>query len=489
MQPRWSSVVLVLTVSCTSPLAPVTPAPEQLDEGVPDIARWAAQELQRAEFARRLATIGPGVDARVVLERLGRPDDVLTEHDPGGLPTLQTAEVWRWGADGHLTFATLGTVQVDAAGLVLEVAGGGGAPPTGFDEDELRRLLRLIAGLRGVEDHDPLRLLQAVNGLWPLGRERSLEVIAEFLRVSSSRVDRPARDGVFLLARALYDPPVGEALPPMIVGAPVPRGPDDPALLPRFPLALVDDVPVAVASGYVLIGQAEAPERHLAWYRDRGVLRPVPLAPTARPVEALERFAMTDGPAMLPRVAGARPPWGWQLHVLEQARRLVTTVTHDDPHPTAEDQLPFYDLGPVWARLRDAADEPLRWNATECQYVRQDGTSLSPLARRVYRRAIWRPSVERGAVTLTLERQDPFTVVGELRITPSGSIPPGKLRIVSVSEGRELFAGDAPSRASFVAGRFTMTLVSFDLELPEGAGVRAILELPGASVTSGTLTP
>jgi hypothetical protein len=49
--------------------------------------------------------------------------------------------------------------------------------------------------------------------------------------------------------------------------------------LPRFPVMLVDDVPVMLIGGYMLGGMAEPVTAHLEYYRKNGKLRTAPLAP------------------------------------------------------------------------------------------------------------------------------------------------------------------------------------------------------------------
>src|SRR5690349_10336459 len=70
----------------------------------------------RAEFVKAIAQIKEGMTEAEVVALLGKPDDVRTHRDPGGISTTRTKEIWRYGTDGHLTFATLGCVYLDSAG-------------------------------------------------------------------------------------------------------------------------------------------------------------------------------------------------------------------------------------------------------------------------------------------------------------------------------------------------------------------------------------
>ncbi|MBA3540333.1 MAG: hypothetical protein H0T79_12025 [Deltaproteobacteria bacterium] len=274
----------------------------------------------RAEYAKAFATIKPGMTGALVKQRLGAPDDIKTARDPGGIAAARTTEVWRWGTRAHLAFGTLGTVHIQADGKVQYVFGGTGTPPAAQDEAELRRLLDVIDAVPSYNATlEPRRLIHAVNALQPLGKARALAILEEYLRVSSS-LDDPGREGVFLVLRTLFDVPVSGAMPPMMVGAPTLTAPKDPTLLPRFPLVLVDDVPLTLVRGYTLGGQPERPEAHVAWFRTHGTLRAKPLAPPARSLDAISAYV--DGPlAKLVTVDDDR-----RVLLYDQAVRLIGTA-------------------------------------------------------------------------------------------------------------------------------------------------------------------
>jgi hypothetical protein len=80
----------------------------------------------RAEFAAAMAKITEGTTEKEVLDLLGKPDDVRTEFDPGGIGRVNTKEIWCYGSKGHLSFPTLGCVYIDEDGHALEVFGGRG---------------------------------------------------------------------------------------------------------------------------------------------------------------------------------------------------------------------------------------------------------------------------------------------------------------------------------------------------------------------------
>src|SRR5262249_14874680 len=160
----------------------------------------------------------------------GPPDDVRTQFDPGGISTTRTREIWGYGTQGHLTFPTLGCVYIDTDGRAQYVFGVGGSPPDPVDypEDWLCALLRLIDRVPSYHAGDrsaPLAVTRAVNVLQPLGKDRALAVIDEYLRVASFWHSE-AREGLFLVLRVLFEVPEDPGhMPHMFVGAPSPPSP------------------------------------------------------------------------------------------------------------------------------------------------------------------------------------------------------------------------------------------------------------------------
>jgi hypothetical protein len=334
------------------------------------MARGAhAAPATRADMAAALATITEGMTQTEVKRRLGPPDDIRTAADPGGISASRTVEIWRYGTRGHGRFATLGAVHFLATKKVQYVFGGRGTPYTAIPEAELRLLLELVDAVPSYSATlDPARLIQAVNALQPLGKERALAVVEEYLRVSSS-LDNPGREGVFLVMRALFDAPV---MPPMMVGMPA-RSPKDPRLLPRFPLTIVGDVPLMLAGGYSLAGKAEPPEQDVAWFRANGVVRARPLAPLPDVIDAIDadlagplRGKLTVDDAL-------------RLAIYDQVARLYGSVLHPAGR-TVDAWFPFGpDMAGRWKAYRaQLAGVSARWDAKDSRFVLPDGSTLPP---------------------------------------------------------------------------------------------------------------
>ncbi len=135
----------------------------------------------------------------------------------------------------------------------------------------------------------PRPLVDAVNALVPLGKDGALAAIQAFL--ATRDLDADPHHGLFLVLRVLFEVDA-EAHPPLRLGGSMPGPPDRPSALPRFPIVLVDDLPLLLVSGYELGGDTEPVTVHVEHYRKHGTLRPGPLVPA--PVRAAERMAKLE---------------------------------------------------------------------------------------------------------------------------------------------------------------------------------------------------
>lgn len=136
----------------------------------------------------------------------------------------------------------------------------------------------------------PRPLVDAVNALVPLGKDGALAALRDFL--GKRDLDADPHHGLFLVLRVLFDVDA-EAHPPLRLGSSMPGIPDRPSSLPRFPIVLVDDLPLLLVSGYELGGDTEPVTAHLDYYRKHGTVRAGPLAPGRVP--ASERMAKLEG--------------------------------------------------------------------------------------------------------------------------------------------------------------------------------------------------
>lgn len=342
----------------------------------------------RLAFARSMQTLRIGMTLKQVLVSLGAPGDIKTQHDPGGISTYHTKEIWGYGTDGHLTFPSLGCVYVDDEDKVQYIYGGEGTPPSPnmLAEVDLRALLRLIDKLPRADgvDYNPRDIIQVVNRLQGLGKEKALAVIDEYLRVASE-YHSDARQGLFLVLRILFDVPANPGyMPRMMIGAPQPEDPEDPLLIPRFPIMLHDDIPIMLVIGYSLAGSPQPVEDHVRYFRRYGILRDRPLRPPAAPLAEWE--TIQHSPQWLfgknsRRLGG----FNYETLLKIQLLRLVDTVYRVPLEPYQRHQ-PV----PPWDKLCEEFNKlGARWDGQQNCYVFADGTQLPEVKPAYYRRNIW----------------------------------------------------------------------------------------------------
>ena len=438
---------------------------------------WA-QPRTRAQFTAQLAKARPGMTADQITQLLGPPDDVRTERDPGGIRAARTVEVWRYGTSRHLGFGTLGTVHLEAGRRVQYVFGGKGKPFTGIAEPELRRLLELIDAVPSYNATlEPLALIRAVNALQPLGKARALDVIDEYLRVSSD-LDDPGREGVFLVLRVLFDPAVQV---PMYVGGPTLAAPTDPTLLPRFPLILVDDVPYKLVDGYQLGGSPQTPESDVATFRKTGTLRPRPLAPTAKALDALEAYLAG------PLAAAIKVHDALRVSLYDQALRFFDTV-YRPPNQSANGW--FADLTNLtsrWKALRATINQlGARWDSQTQQLVLPNGTALPPPPA-LPPSVLWDlpvPSAKRARVTLQRLSDQLVSVDLRFELAAGVKLPADELRVVDAKTGallEKIAFGPYPA----TAGMFG-SVIGRRLALARGTAISLVL---GSGAKGPTVTP
>jgi hypothetical protein len=279
---------------------------------------------------------------------------------------------------------------------------------------------------------------------------------------------------MFLVLRTLFDVPRDPgSLPRMQVGTSRPPEPKDPRTEPRFPIVITDDIPWLAIFGYKLGGKAQLPEDHLAWFRKHGALTPVPLRPTDRPWETLDRLLAKHGSdPQLPSI------------FVNQLLALLDSVYRVE---RGRDGLPFaagttFDSG--WRDLRARlAKLKIRWDQSSVRYVFADVSVLPEEPRHEYRRLLWPFTVGKKDGRLVVERYSVSSVHIEVR-APSQHL--------SVTAHRRSGPGLPLMSGSFweSGGRGQSESVETQLiELPEGESVRVEIESDGTHVTSPELSP
>lgn len=166
---------------------------------------------------------------------------------------------------------------------------------------DVDRILRRAAS-GDFAHYRPQWVVEAVNALWPLGKDGALAAIESYL--ASQNLEVEPQEGLLLVLRVLLEVPAESGNQrPLRLGASSPPPPPKPESLPLFPLVLIDDLPLMMVSGFALGGDTEPVAAHLAHYRANGNLRSRPLAPSGSKHGALDQYR-----AIYKRAYGTPPP-------------------------------------------------------------------------------------------------------------------------------------------------------------------------------------
>ena len=436
----------------------------------------------REAFVTAMAKIQIGMPENEVLAILGRPDDIRTQFDPGGINRSNAKEVWCYGTQGHLSFPTLGCVFVNNNGRVQDVLGGKGQPPEPglFTEDELQHLLRLLdtsPGLFGA-NANPLTLIQTANTLKALGKEKALAIIAEYVRVADPWGEFGNRYRPYSVLLVLFNFPdnvdPGKA---GSFGAIIPSRPQDPHLMPRFPVVIVDGIPLLLIQGDILAGLATPMEKILDFFRTNGLFCPQPLVPGNNPLAALNDLLNS-------RQWIYDDDWTEKSILREQLLRLIDSV-YRLPADELDNRLPYEKPEPIWEKIQaDVSRLKIKWDPQQQIYVFVDGSHLSPLPHKIYQRVIWHPTgTGHDDIELILERKNDDDIAASLNLSAALG--------TKFKTGSICFYPAASNRASLRKITFTSAKgyseEGFGFNLKDGAGVRAVLELNGYLTNSSAV--
>ena len=441
-----------------------------------------ADKSSRQASASALAKVKKGMPENEVSALLGIPDDIRTQNDPGGISTTRTREIWMYGTDGHLTFPSLGCVYIDDQGKVQYVYGGTGEPPdtSVLPEKELRNLLRLIdkaPSYNSGYQYNPLYVIQIVNALQPLGKEKALAAIDEYLRITS-HFHSPGREGVFLVLRVLFDIPDDPGyMPPMLVGAPEPAAPRNLKRLPRFPILLQDDVPLLLVTGYTLGGKAEQPESHVTYFREHGQIRSKPLVPGNAPLALMDTWKKNTARLLYSKDNDRNGT----LLIANQLLNMIDSVHQRDVDRHGFRFWPVDNVEERWKSVEaQVAKLAIRWNREQDRYTFEDGTCLPEPVRKFYRRHIWDLDGLNGEAELIVERQNDKYISVNLRWSgmTARKIPHFTLTLFPVKDKAKTLVELTPTSIGGVPGDESFSSqTSLQVELAERTEIQARLKI------------
>jgi hypothetical protein len=207
---------------------------------------------------------------------------------------------------------------------------------------------------------DPRPVVRIVNTLHPLGKTKALAAIQEYARIKPPFPSGPWR-GIHLILRALFEVPKSGHFPAMPVGEPFPGMDGNPNLVPRFPLIIVDDIPLTLVQGYLVAGGAGLPP-DFAFFRDSCKWRQRPLLPTSRPFSVLEKIIASDW--WVEPIDSQSIKTGLIL----QLCRLTSTVYQPRVSKHAD------SLADI---LNETKSLDIHWNPVANCYVFRDGSTLT----------------------------------------------------------------------------------------------------------------
>ncbi len=464
-------------------------------------------QRDRRAFAAAMNKIKEGMSEAEVVALVGQPDDVTTGRDRERLDLAR--KVWRYGVSAHMKVATLGQICIDGNRCVEYVSGQGTPPAEGlFTEPELRRLLEALNDLPGLYgfQYNPRPVIRAVNLLQPLGKEKALAAIDEYLRVSLDFTDESPRQGLFFLLRTLFEVPTVQtifpdnmestpgSMPPMYPEATLPAEPNDKKLLPRFPIAIEGDIPFSLVEGYDLVDGTEPANSHVEYFRKFGTLRPKPLEPTPRPLEALRAFEKS-------------PRWYFKTQdgvdydrrerilLSNQVMRLLETV--DQVEPDSSQMLIGYRSEDRNKQiLLQASKLAIRWDAKESRYTFLDGTSLQPPDPNRYSVHFWTPKIDGLKIEFTVRRQNRKYVRLGLEETYQIGKPGPRavVRVIDIKLPKKVIYAfelgvPSPKSQQATSGSTAYSLAVAPVELAEGEEIRAVLVLGEKSFPSPVFKP
>lgn len=456
----------------------------------------------RVAFATLFAKVHEGMTKAQAMRLTGEPDVVERTSEAGAGQSGAATEIWLYGTTGTRNFPSLGSVSFSEDGTVVECRGNRDLPLPGLPpEPVLRQVFQAIDDGAEAEPaqpnrFDPLLTVRAVNAVLSLPPECRAAVVREYFRVGGL--------GSIAFVRALFDVPANPGYMPVPeIGDIAPPPPRDLSVCPRFPFAIVDDVPLDVTTGVCLTGLPELPSMHFDVLLRTCRMREEPLRPTDRPWEVLDDFQAS--PAWL---FGATYEIGTPLFKdplrLESApsadtgtgliqRQLVRLVRTVYPSETVDlsdrcTSPPLADWETVVAGLKNLG---FGWDDKRQTYALADGTVLFPLkppAERRLSRHVFAPPILRPVRGLVVvARKDAQSVSVYFRLSGAKAAGPGGVSLQLLADQNPAPVGtlstqwDVDDELQREAGTF--------LSVPQGTAVRLQLTFNGRTFVGPPLTP
>lgn len=205
-------------------------------------------------------------------------------------------------------------------------------------------------------------LIRAVNALQPLGKERSLRVLEQYVDLTQHPDYWRDQEIVFWIIRLLFEPvQVGDRIPvPMIAVHLDDDQREDSVKWPLNPLTVEKDIPFMVGRQIGMGGVPEQPSSHIRWVRLHGNIRNEPLVPKVDPLAAAEAILQSPRFAALSKHS--------REEGIRSIRSQALSMVQDLGLVQAEDRLWITDA--EWRRiLKAVADADVRWDANSERFA------------------------------------------------------------------------------------------------------------------------
>lgn len=234
--------------------------------------------------------------------------------------------------------------------------------------------MEVICRTRGwpFENPNSVDLIQAVNVLQAMGKERALGAIERYIAISEGHEHFYRSDHLFWILRLLFEPiELGKRRHgPAIAVYLVDSRSVDAASWPLEPLELVDDIPFMVGRRIALGGMPEHPSKYIQWVREHAIIRQYPLQPSTNPIAAAQKLTSSNKFKQLFDREG-----DWRQYTRDntigEIQNLALAMLPGILSPLPEDIYERSELDPLWqARVDEAAHYQIIWDKNSQQFVR-----------------------------------------------------------------------------------------------------------------------
>ena len=247
----------------------------------------------------------------------------------------------------------------------------------------INETMQIINGAPSYEQQgfNPAKLVRAVNHLMPMGKEKAIHELREFLKIArgsttgratrvDENIDTSNNTCVFLIVRLLFEPldPTKEL--PQIRTVPFSPAPaqQDKKFWPLHPVFLQDDVPFFLVIGGGMSGEPDQPNRHVDWAEKHGKIRSTPLRPLDNPMIAAGRLMSL---AQTKRLYDGPYRHDFKTMFYQQAWNIIVDANSEIPKP-----LTFRSANtrnhPDWEeRVKTASNLKIHWSEAEQKYIMQ----------------------------------------------------------------------------------------------------------------------